>query len=158
MSLRRTLAFVTVAAVALALAGAAWSKIVPNVGINGAKLNMTRPEIKDLLGQPQHTVHGMNDFGAFTVFKYYRLDVTFQGNSGATAVSTTRKRQKTGRGIGPGSTVHAFKTAYPFGRCRTEFDGFRHCWLGKFRAGERVTDFRVFNDKITRVTVAFVID
>jgi hypothetical protein len=128
------------------------------VGIAGAKLGMTRPEVRTRLGDPLDVVHGKNDFGNFTIFEYFRLTVTFQGNAGATAVETTRRRQKTPRGIHVGSTARQLRKAYPHVRCRTETGDFRHCWLGSFRPGKRVTDFRVSNRHVKRITIAFVID
>jgi hypothetical protein len=41
--------------------------------------------------------------------------------------------------------------------CKTE-SGFRHCSLGKFQAGRRVTDFVVKRGKVSRVDVGVVID
>ena len=69
--------------------------------------------------------------------------MTFQGNAGATAVFTTRRRQRTPAGIGVGSTVTQLKAAYPNARCRKEAPDFRHCWTGRFLPGRRVTDYRI---------------
>jgi hypothetical protein len=105
-------------------------------------------------------VHGTNDFGDYTIFKYGRLNVTFQGNAGATAVATSRPGQHTRLGIHVGSTEAALRAAYPNLHCRTEFGDLRHCWTGKFQPGRRVTDYRITIDsrRIWRITVAFVID
>ena len=121
---------------------------------------MTRTEVRAAKGDPLHVVHGTNDFGKYTVFKYGRLNVTFQGNSGATAVATSRTRQFTGKGIHVGSTGVALAAAYPNLHCRTEFDGFHHCWTGAFRPGKRVTEYRITSDsrRIWRITIAVVIN
>ena len=42
-------------------------------------------------------------------------------------------------------------------RCRTE-SGFRHCFVGRFLPGRRVTDFRIKAGRVTSVDVGFVID
>ena len=42
-------------------------------------------------------------------------------------------------------------------KCATD-SGFRHCYLGKFRAGRRVTDFAIKRGKVSRVDVGVVID
>jgi hypothetical protein len=42
-------------------------------------------------------------------------------------------------------------------RCRTE-SGFRHCFVGRFLPGRRVTDFRIRRGHVTSVQVAFVLD
>lgn len=159
VSFRRTLALPAAAAVAaLALAGGAEAAIVPSESIAGIHLNMTRHEVRVRSGAPREVIHGTNDFGAYTVFRYRRLRVAFQGNAGATAVRTSRTSQMTARGVGPGSSKADLRDAYPGARCRNEGNGFRHCWLGRFRAGERVTDFRIRDHHVSSVTVAFVID
>jgi hypothetical protein len=158
MCRRRFLALAACLLAALVGAGAAQSVIIPQSSIAGIKLGMTRAEVRVHSGDPSTVVHGMNEFGAYTVFRYFRLRVTFQGNAGATAVSTTRRRQETPAGIHVLSTESALRAAYPGIRCRTEFGGFRHCWIGRFQAGRRVTDFRISTGLVRSIRVAFVID
>lgn len=143
----------------LSLAGAAGATIVPQQGIAGVELLMTKGEVRDVLGEPNRIKHGTNIFGPYTVFRYGRLRVNFQGNRETTAVSTMRFREKTPKGIGRGSTKQELKAAHPRAKCRREFGDFWHCWIGRYEAGRRVTDFRL-NDagKVSRVVVAFVID
>ena len=157
MSFRRAALALTVAAAFLAAACAAFATIVPQQSIAGAELGMTKAEVKGVLGEPSSVESGTNDFGPYKVFHYFRLTVTFQGNQQATAVSTRRFNEKTSKGIGRGSTEQELKDAHPGVKCKTEF-GVRHCWLGRFRPGHRVTDFRIHDGKVSRVTVAFVID
>jgi hypothetical protein len=158
MRRRRFLAFSVAAVAALVGAGAAQAVIIPQSSIAGIKLGMTRPEVRGHSGPPSTVVHGMNDFGPYTTFRYFRVRVTFQGNEGATAVSTTRRRQKTPAGIHVLSTESRLRAAYPGARCRTEFGNFRHCWIGRFRAGRRVTDFRISRNRVRSILVGFVID
>jgi hypothetical protein len=158
MCRRRFLALAISLLAALVGAGAAQAVIIPQSSIAGIKLGMTRAEVKAHSGQPSTIVHGTNDFGAYTVFRYFRLRVTFQGNAGATAVSTTRRRQETPAGIHVLSTETALRAAYPGARCRTEFGGFRHCWIGRFQPGRRVTDFRISTGLVRSILVGFVID
>jgi hypothetical protein len=145
-------------------AGAASALIVPQKSIAGIELNMTRPEVKDKKGQPDRIVHGTNDFGAFTHFIYKnavgKLTATFQGNQGATAVRTNRETQKTAEGVHVGSPESALHDAYPRLHCRTELSDFRHCWTGRFRAGHKVTDYRIgtASGNVKSITVGFVID
>jgi hypothetical protein len=145
---------------ALLWAGSASADIIPQQSIAGVALNMTRPEVRAAKGDPISVEHGTNDFGSYTVFRYYRLRVIFQGNEGATAVSTTRRRQVTPRGIHVGSTEADLRDAYPKAHCRTEASDFRHCWTGRFQPGRRVTDYRIGigSERIQSITVAFVID
>jgi hypothetical protein len=148
----------------LVWAGAASALIVPQKSIAGIELNMTRPEVKDKKGQPDRIVHGTNDFGPYTQFTYKnavgKLMATFQGNNGVTAVWTNRETQKTAEGVHVGSPESALHDAYPRLHCRTETSDFRHCWTGRFRAGHKVTDYRIAmaTGNVKSVTVGFVID
>jgi hypothetical protein len=159
----RAVRYLTLAAAcltALAWVGPASALIVPQQSIARIALNMTRPEVRAVRGDPLRVEHGTNDFGPYTIFKYGRLRVTFQGNAGATAVFTSRPRQRTAKGIHVGSTQAELRAAYPLARCRTEASDFRHCWTGSFQPGRRVTDYRigVATHLVKSVVVAFVID
>jgi hypothetical protein len=158
MRRRRFLALSVACCAALVGAGAAQAVIIPQSSIAGIKLGMTRAEVRAHSGEPSTILHAMNDFGSYTVFRYFRLRVTFQGNAGATAVSTTRRRQETPAGIHVLSTETALRAAYPGARCRTEFRNIRHCWIGRFRPGRRVTDFRISTGLVRNILVGFVID
>lgn len=158
MRRRRFLAVSVVFCSGLIGVGAAQAVIIPQSSIAGIKLGMTRAEVRAHSGEPSSIEHGTNDFGAFTTFRYFRLRVTFQGNQGVTAVSTTRRRQATPAGIHVLSTESEFRAAYPGGHCRTEFRTFRHCWVGRFQAGRRVTDFRITTGHVRSILVGFVID
>ena len=73
---------------------------------------------------------------------HYRLRVTSPGNQEATAISTRRFREKTAKGIGRGSTEQSPWT-HTTGRDADGVLGLRHCWIGRFLPGRRVTDFRI---------------
>ena len=156
----RTLVVVSLCLAGLTWAGAAAALIVPGHSIAGIELQMTRPQVKAAKGEPNHIVHGTNDFGAYTEFLYGKLKVTFQGNAGATAVWTRRAGQHTAERIHVGSTEAELRAAYPGAHCRTEGAGFRHCWTGRFRPGHRVTDYRISLStmEVKSVLVGFVID
>jgi hypothetical protein len=150
---------------AACLAGLVWvgtasALIVPQQSIGGIELDMTRGEVRALKGDPRDIDRGTNKFGNYTVFKYGKLRVTFQGNMGATAVWTRRPGQRTAEDIGVGSTETELRDAYPGARCRTETSTFRHCWTGRFQPGRRVTDYRIGIDTglVKSVLVAYVID
>ncbi len=157
MRRRRFLAASVVCLAALVGTEAAQAKIVLQSSISGIKLGMTRAEVRDRV-EPSKIVRGRNEFGPYTIFQYFRLRVTFQGNDGATAVSTTRWNQETPAGIHVRSTESQLRAAYPGARCRTEFGNFRHCWIGRFEAGRRVTDFRISAGRIRSILIGFVID
>jgi hypothetical protein len=143
--------------VALACAAEASAAIVPQRGIAGVTLNMTKAQVRATLGAPRRAIHGSNEFGRFTEFRYRGLRITFQGNLRVTNVFTTRRTERTARGIGVGSTESQVKAKVSGVRCRTEF-GRRHCFVGRFLPGRRVTDFRIRSGRVSSVGIGFVID
>ncbi len=149
--------FLLVAASALALAAAAGATIVPQKGIAGVSLGMSKGKVTAVLGTPKSVKHGTNDFGKYTKFGYTGLEIIFQGNASATSIATTRRSEKTASGVGVGSTEVQVKAKVTGVKCKTEA-GFRHCFVGKFVAGKRVTDFTIKRGHVTRVSVGIVID
>jgi len=107
MRRRRFLALSVASIAGLVGTGAAQAVIIPQSSIAGIKLGMTRAEVRAHSGEPSTIVRGSNDFGAYTTFRYFRLRVTFQGNEGATAVSTTRTRGNAGRNPRPLDGIRA---------------------------------------------------
>ncbi|MEZ5101853.1 MAG: hypothetical protein R3C15_19055 [Thermoleophilia bacterium] len=155
----RVLTLAAAGAATLAVAvPAAQGTIVPQQGMAGVKLGMSQAKVQGVLGQPLRAATGSNDFGPYTQLFYpYRVVVTFQGNAGATAVSTSGVRERTAKGAGVGSTEARLKAAHPALVCET-FVGTRSCHLGSFLPGKRVTDFLLRKGKVVRVTVGVVID
>jgi hypothetical protein len=147
----------TALVVLLGSAAAASAAIVPQRGIAGVRLTMTRTQVRAVLGAPAAAVHGRNEFGSFTVYRYRGLRVTFQGNRTVTSISTTRAGERTAAGVGVGSTEGQVRAKVAGVRCRTE-SGFRHCFVGRFLPGKRVTDFRIKRGLVTSIQVAFVLD
>jgi outer membrane protein assembly factor BamE (lipoprotein component of BamABCDE complex) len=141
----------------LATAAAAAATIVPQRGIAGVRLEMTKAQVRATLGAPRSAVHGSNEFGSYTIFRYRGLRVTFQGNRRVTDVFTTRPTEQTARGIGVGSPESQVRAKVAGVRCRTE-SGFRHCFVGRFLPGRRVTDFRIRSGRVSSVHVGFVVD
>ena len=144
---------------ALAAPPTAGALIQLNRGIAGVRLNNTKAEVRAALGKPRRVIHGMNDFGAFTRFRYTgRIDVIFQSGNRGTSVTTRGLGDRTARGVGVGSRERTVKRRTPGVKCETFIGGIRSCHTGTFGAGTRVTDFRIRNNRVTRVTVARVID
>ena len=146
-----------VAATALALAASAGAAIVPQGGIAGVRLQMTKAQVRAKLGAPKKVERGRNDFGPFTTFVYSRVTVTFQGNRKVTGLVTRSPLERTASGVGVGSSEARLKARVRRVKCKTE-SGFRHCFLGAFLPGRTVTDFAIKNGRVTRVTVGIVLD
>ena len=151
------------AACALLLPAAlADARIVPQKGIMGINLNMTRSQVVHKKGKPDSEKVVNNEIlGRQRIMRYGRTRVGFSGTRrGARVIGITThdRRQRTRSGVGIGSSEAAVRAGVGGIHCRTEF-GSRHCFKGRFRAGERVTDFSLSaRDHVTRVTVAIVID
>ena len=139
------------------LVPAATARIVPQQGIAGVRLDMTQAQVRALLGPPPKVKHGSSDFGPYTRFTYPRVTVMFQGNAKVTSVWTQSPAEKTAGGAGVGSTEAQVKAAVPAAVCKTQF-GSRDCIVGKLVAGRRITDFAIRRGRVTRVTVAYVLD
>ena len=135
-------------------AAPAGAVIHPGSSIAGAKLGMTRAEVRATLGEPARVIRGSNEFGRFRIFRYFRLSVTFQGEQTATAVKTTRLREKTPSGVGVKSTRAQVLARVRGTRCPTP----TLCEKGRLVPGGRVTVFRLFGGMVTSVLVGFVID
>jgi hypothetical protein len=157
---KRSLCLAAVVLVAaLAAPPTAGALIQLNRGIAGVRLNNTKAEVRAALGKPRRVIHGMNDFGGFTRYHYGgRIDVIFQSGNQVTSVTTAGLGDRTARGVGVGSRERTVKRRTPGVKCETFIGGIRSCHTGNFRAGTRVTDFRMRNHRVRRVTVAFVID
>lgn len=129
-----------------------------NQGIAGARLGNSQAEVETALGEPALVKTGRNDFGSFTTYYYEGgLRVGFQGNQDVTSVSTFGKGDRTTKGIGVGNTEKALRAKHKGLRCEGSGE-FRACSTEAQDAGARVTSFLISNGRITRVTVAFVLD
>ncbi len=148
---------VAVVALALAFAAAAGATIVLQKGIAGVRIGMSQTKVRSVLHKPLAVEHGKNAFGRYTELVYDGLVVTFQGNTAVTNISTTRITELTASGVGVGSTEAQLKAKVKGLTCKTEHRS-RHCFLGKFLAGRRVTDFAIKRHRVTRVDVGLVID
>ena len=142
---------------ALGFTSAAPAKIVVQKSIAGVQLRMTRAKVIQLLGPPPRRRSGTNIFGPWTEFLYPRVRVTFQSGPLVTSLRTTSPRERTLRGVGPGSTEALVRARVARVRCRTE-SGFRHCWVGRFLPGQLVTDFHIRRGRVSAVVIGYVLD
>ncbi len=147
----------------LLLAAVAAARIVPQKGIMGINLGMKGTRVIDKKGQPdgERVVHN-EILGRQRVLRYHKTRVGLNGphrSNRVIGITTKDRRQRTRSGVGVGSTEAEVKDGVQGIHCRTE-SGSRHCFKGKFKPGERVTDFSISlpDHLVTRVTVAIVID
>jgi hypothetical protein len=154
---KRVAVALVAAAVLAPAAGAVISgTIVPQRGMVGVTLGMHPAKVRSILGAPPKIRRSTNTFGAYSIYKYRGVAVTFQGGK-VVAVETSSRRVKTPSGVGVGSTESAVRAGVRGTRCRTDA-GVRHCFLGAFLPGKRVTDFFLKKGVVRRVVVGFVLD
>jgi hypothetical protein len=150
-------ALILIAVFALALAAPAGAAIVVQRGIAGLELRMTKAQVRTKLGTPTKVKTGKNEFGRFTQFVYPRVTVLFQSGSRVTALRTFSRAERTSTGVGVGSREAEVKAKVAGVKCES-VSGSRHCYVGKFLPGKRITDFFIRGGKVTSVVVGFVVD
>jgi outer membrane protein assembly factor BamE (lipoprotein component of BamABCDE complex) len=138
---------------ALVVAPAAAATVVPQRGIAGVRLHMTKSQVRALLGAPRHVQTGRNDFGRYTTFRYPRVSVTFQSGVKVTGMRTSSPLERTTAGVGVGSTRAKVKAKVPGVRCESQ-----QCVVGRFRPGSVVTSFILRHGRVSAVVVGIVID
>ena len=141
-----------------ALAPEAVAMIQIDRGIAGARLGSSRAEVRAALGTPSRTASGTNEFGPWVRYTFAGgIRVFFQGRETVTSVETTGLGDRTSRGVGVASSESAVRKRVPGVTCET-FESIRSCHTSDLAPGRRVTDFRIVNGKVDRVTVGIVID
>jgi hypothetical protein len=159
MKLRgRRILGVAAVSLAAAFAASAGGKVVVQQGIAGVRLQMTRDQVRSVLGAPRGVKNGRNTFGRYLDYRYPGLLVRFQGLRTVTMISTSRRAERTARGIGVGSTRAQVKAKVAGAHCRFGI-GARFCYVGQIQPGRRITTF-YFNDRnrVNRLAVGFVVD
>jgi hypothetical protein len=152
------LAPIWIIAAVLIFAPPAHALIQVDAGIAGARLGNSRALVRAALGKPIKIRSLKNDFGPFVEFRFSGgIRVTFQGREKVTSVETTGQGDKTTGGVGVGSTEDDVKGHVKGVKCEG-VGAARSCHTGAFTPGRTVTDFRIENGKVTRVTVGIVID
>src|SRR5215208_5880232 len=131
--MRRLAAVVTVAAVLVAAAADASATIVPQKGMSGVALGMTKAQVRARLGGPVGTGAGR--------WYYARVWVGFRGGR-VTEVTTTRSTERLRNGLGVDSSESSLRSSYPALTCAAATP-FRRCRLGGGAPGTRATDFMI---------------
>jgi hypothetical protein len=159
--MRRLALVFVVLAIALLFAPPAGARVVPQRSIKGIELQMTVDEVREVAGSPDRVAFVQNPIiGRTRVWRYGKTRVGFDGDGDDAKVinlDTTSRGERLANGIGVGSTRRRVRRRVKNVRCRVEF-GVDHCYLGRFVAGRRVTDFRLTDGRVSRIVVGIVID
>jgi hypothetical protein len=145
------------ALIALVLCSSASALIVPQHSIAGVKLGMSEVQVRAKLGTPLRVRTGSNTFGKWSQLIYRQLTVSFQSGSKATELLTKSVRERTASGVGVGSTLSRLRSGLKGEICRREF-GIHHCWIGIWRPGHVISDFRIYHGRVSWISIGYVID
>ena len=105
------------AAVFAMLATPAAGRLVVQRGIAGVTLQMTRDQVRDVLGKPRGVKSARNTFGRYIEYRSPALTVRVQGLTSVTSITTSRRTERTRSGIGVGSKKSQVKAIRGV-RCR----------------------------------------
>jgi hypothetical protein len=145
----------------LAAAGASGAagdgRVVPQQGIAGLRLGMTKAQVRATVGLPRKVERGTTELGPYRTSHYRTYTVTFFGGTRVTQLETRSPRERTAGGIGVGSTRAAVKAGVRGVRCVVEFE-YDHCYVGTWKPGRTITDFALRSGRVWRVTIGYVID
>ena len=147
---------------ALALPATAGATIVPQKSIRGIAIGMTVDEVRVAAGAPS-SFRTVRDevLGRTRVWRYGLTTVRFDSTSRTAkvlGVETRSRAERTAQGIGVGSTRAAVRSKVPRVRCLVEFD-YDHCFVGRWRPGQVVTDFAIGSrGRVSRVVVGRIVD
>jgi hypothetical protein len=139
-------------AVLLAVPPATCARILPGHGIARVDVGFSATHVRHLLGRPHKVVPPTWVYGA-----PLKGRVGFNHRYRVNDVWTKSLRQKTPKGIGPGSSLRAMRRAYPHARCHASKRGPRRiCTLTARHGRHRInTDF-LFKGRLRLVDVYLV--
>lgn len=130
--------------------------IVPSTELAGVHLLMSVAGVEHVLGRPK-SIRSIPDEiqGSVRRMDYGKTKVYLSATADGTvfSITTTDRRQKTATGVGVGSRRASVTRQVSGARCTA-----RACVVGRELAGKRVTRFSLSKDRVTRVTLGFVID
>jgi hypothetical protein len=158
-------AIACVGLLALTAAPAA-ATIVPGKGMAGVELQDCQEAVISKLGSPDSTVTRMDFAGPYTVYRYGArgLKVTFRSNgdcNATVAIFTSKGQERTAEGVGKGTRRKTLRAKLRGEHCRTYRvpHRVRTCYIGSFRPGTVVTDFRIDSKaRVSTVSIGLVID
>ena len=129
--------------------------IVLGTSIGKATVGTSKTKLDGRLGQGRVIKRTTNDLGTFTTVRYvnHHVDVMYRGSQ-SVLVTTTSAHYGTTRGIYVTATRADLKRTYPAAKCPTA----TLCTLGRFKPGNRVTEFRLKRSKISSIGVGIVLD
>lgn len=138
------------------------ARIVPQKGIKGLELGMTVAEVRATLGSPTR-FRTVRDpiIGRVRLWSYGLTTARFDGtarDARVLSLETRSRRERTAAGVGVGSTRKTVRRKVSGARCLVEFS-YDHCFVGRWRVGEVVTDFSIDRrGKVSRVVVGRIVD
>lgn len=158
----RRLLLLPLVAAALVAPAPAHAVVVPQEGMRGVTLGMTVTEVRGVLGSPTRFRTVRHEIlGRIRVWTYGLTRVTFDSaaaDARVVTIDTRSRRERLENGVGVGSTRAAVRRRVEGVRCLVEFT-YDHCFLGRFRAGEVVTDFALDRRRrVARITIGRVVD
>jgi hypothetical protein len=139
----RLAAIASAAVLAASAAADASATIVPQRGMSGFALGMTKAQVRARLGSPIGTGGGR--------WYFARVWVAFRGGR-AVEITTTRSTERTNGGLGVDSSESSLRASYPGLKCAAAIP-FRRCRLGSGAPGTRVTDFMIGHGRVLQITV-----
>jgi len=136
-------------------------RFVPQQSVGGVKIGMIASQVLAAAGKPTSnkiTAHPL--VGKTREMKFGLLTVTFRGTAKSATVfnvTTTSKKERSGAGVGVGSSEKQLAASLVGETCVTEL-GHRHCYLGKWKKSFVVTDFSISErGRVTQITLSVVL-
>jgi hypothetical protein len=147
---RLHLPFALALLVALAAPAGAQARIVLNRGVDPARIGMTSKQVRAKLGAPDI----VESSGTTTSLVYRSRELVFTLLRGRVQIVSTRsRRERTVKGVGPGSTLRAVRKGVPGAHCGAKA-GVYVCKTGSSRRGRRSTVFLITDGVVDTVSVA----